>query len=483
MIRNLFQQAARILLVAVSLSISGCFLYGWMMQDSSLEIAVSLPGGDGRPESADELEKETDLEGVFTWFADLEKEQPGLWPRFRGKNFDNICQDGPPLASKWSEDGPAELWSVALGEGYAAPVVQNGRVYLLDYDEELHGDVVRCFSLDNGRELWRRFYEISVKRNHGMSRTVPAVTESLLVTVGPRCHVLCLDPENGDFRWGMDLQREYGVTEPLWYTGQCPLIDDGAVILAAGGPDALLVAVDGMTGDILWKTPNPREWAMSHSSIIPLHLAGVKTYVYCTLGAVIGVAAEGSRRGEVLWEVPWKARVIAPSAVQVDEKRFLVTAGYGEGSLMIAVVQNAGDFEAEVLYAVSPKEGIACEQQTPIFSQGLLYTVMPKDAAALREQFACYHPDGQLIWSSGPDNRFGLGPYMLADNKFFVLSDDGVLTMMARSTEKFEALDSRRVLTGNEAWGPLALAGTRMLLRDSQRLICLEMGAESGEEG
>ena len=444
---------------------------------------MSLPGGDGRPESADELEKETDLEGVFTWFADLEKEQPGLWPRFRGKNFDNICQDGPPLASKWSEDGPAELWSVALGEGYAAPVVQNGRVYLLDYDEELHGDVVRCFSLDNGRELWRRFYEISVKRNHGMSRTVPAVTESLLVTVGPRCHVLCLDPENGDFRWGMDLQREYGVTEPLWYTGQCPLIDDGAVILAAGGPDALLVAVDGMTGDILWKTPNPREWAMSHSSIIPLHLAGVKTYVYCTLGAVIGVAAEGSRRGEVLWEVPWKARVIAPSAVQVDEKRFLVTAGYGEGSLMIAVVQNAGDFEAEVLYAVSPKEGIACEQQTPIFSQGLLYTVMPKDAAALREQFACYHPDGQLIWSSGPDNRFGLGPYMLADNKFFVLSDDGVLTMMARSTEKFEALDSRRVLTGNEAWGPLALAGTRMLLRDSQRLICLEMGAESGEEG
>ena len=267
------------------------------------------------------------------------------------------------------------------------------------------------------------------------------------------------------------------------YTGLCPLIDDGAVILHAGGPDALLVAVDGMTGDILWKTPNPREWAMSHSSIIPLHLAGVNTYVYCTLGAVIGVAAEGSRRGEVLWEVPWKARVIAPSAVQVDEKRFLVTAGYGEGSLMIAVVQNAGDFEAEVLYAVSPKEGIACEQQTPIFSQGLLYTVMPKDAAALREQFACYHPDGQLIWSSGPDNRFGLGPYMLADNKFFVLSDDGVLTMMARSTEKFEALDSRRVLTGNEAWGPLALAGTRMLLRDSQRLICLEMGAESGEEG
>lgn len=483
MFRKFSQQVAKLFLLVLSLSVSGCFLYGWMVQRPTLEIAVSLPGGDGTPEGATLSEKEVNLEGSFVHFADMEVEASGYWPRFRGKNFDNICTDSPPLASRWREAGPPELWSVDLGEGYAAPVVQNGRVYLLDYDEERHGDVVRCFSLDNGEELWQRFYEVSVKRNHGMSRTVPAVTESLLVTVGPRCHVLCLDPLTGDFRWGLDLQREFGAEEPLWYTGQCPLIDEGTVILAAGGPDALLLAVDGMSGEVLWKTANPREWAMSHSSVIPLQLAGVKTYVYSALGAVVGVAAEGARKGEILWEAPWKARVIAPSAVQVDEERFLVTAGYGEGSLMIQVMEQGGQYEATILYAVSPKEGIACEQQTPIVSEGLLYTVMPKDAAALREQFACYHPDGTLVWSSGPDNRFGLGPFMLADNKFFVLSDNGILTMMAFSKERFELLDSRRVLTGNEAWGPLALAGTRMLLRDSQRLICLEMGAKVHEEG
>jgi outer membrane protein assembly factor BamB len=33
-----------------------------------------------------------------------------------------------------------------------------------------------------------------------------------------------------------------------------------------------------------------------------------------------------------------------------------------------------------------------------------------------------------------------------------------------------------QVLNGTDSWGPLALAGTRLLLRDSKRMICLELG-------
>ena len=82
-----------------------------------------------------------------------------------------------------------------------------------------------------------------VKRNHGMSRTVPAVTDKLVVAMGPKCHVVCLDAVTGELRWGLDLVRQYGATVPPWYAGQCPLIDNGAVILAPGGKDALLLAV------------------------------------------------------------------------------------------------------------------------------------------------------------------------------------------------------------------------------------------------
>ena len=84
----------------------------------------------------------------------------------------------------------------------------------------------------------------------------------------------------------------------------------------------------------------------------------------------------------------------------------------------------------------------------------------------------------ELVWASGKTHRFGLGPYLLADNKFYVLDDDGTFSMLAYSMEGFELLAQHRVIEGHDAWGPMALAGTRMLLRDSTRMICIDVGGE-----
>ena len=40
----------------------------------------------------------------------------------------------------------------------------------------------------------------------------------------------------------------------------------------AVGADALLVALDCKTGDVVWKSPNHNGWAMTHGSITPMEL-------------------------------------------------------------------------------------------------------------------------------------------------------------------------------------------------------------------
>lgn len=458
--------------------VAGSVLVLWLAGGGAVTMTPRLPGGDGAPAASERAEAATDLAGVFQTFDGVAADLPGAWPRFRGAKFDNICADCGPLAETWSDGGPKLLWQVEVGEGYAGAAVLNGRVYMIDYDAQVKADAIRCFSLADGREIWRRSYKVSVKKNHGMSRTVPAVTNDYLVTMGPRCHVVCLDPVSGALRWGIDLQREYGTEEPLWYTGQCPLIEEGCVILAPCGPEALLMAVDCATGAPIWKTPNPRGWKMSHASIMPMTIAGKRMYVYAAVGGVVGVSAEPGDAGALLWDVPWKAKVIAPSPVAVDGDRVLCVAGYGEGSLMLRVRAENGVFAAETIYERSPKDGIACEQHTPIVYDGLLYAVMPKDAGSLRSQLVCYSPDGDLVWSSGQEHRFGLGPFLLADGKFYVLSDDGELTMARLSRTGYEPLAKAQVLQGHEAWGPFALAGGRLLLRDSTRLACIQVGTE-----
>jgi outer membrane protein assembly factor BamB len=457
------------------------FLTWWLFYNPVNDFVESVPGRDSRPEGFSSRTEEVDFGAVFAGFDGLPSEIQGSWPRFRGADFDNISKENIPLVESWGNEGPNILWSVDLGEGHAGPVVSNGRVYLLDYDEEERADILRCFSLNDGKEIWRRGYELYVKRNHGMSRTIPAVSDKYVVTVGPKGHVMCVDAYSGDFKWGIDLVNEYGAEVPLWYTGQCPLIDDSLAVIAVGGK-SLIIGINCETGEVIWEAPNPNNWKMSHSSVMRFSIHGKKMYVYCALGGVIGVSAEEETAGEIVFETNlWNRNVIAPSPVHLGDGRIFLTAGYGAGSLMLRIKKDNGSFSAESLQTLKPEEGMASEQQTPIFYKGHLFSILPKDAGPLRNQFVCIHPDdcSQIVWSSGKTNRFGLGPYIVADDKFFVLSDDGVLTVIKANPEEYIQLAQAKILDGVDAWGPFAIVNGRLLARDSRRLVCIDLRAQS----
>lgn len=427
--------------------------------------------------STTNLEAQVRIGESFTNFAGVPGKTTGEWPCFRGANHDNIVSGGPRLADSWPAGGPPVLWSVELGEGYAGPVVMNGCVYLLDYIGKDNADALRCFSMADGREIWRRWYKVHIKRNHGMSRTVPAVSGRYVVTIGPRCHVMCVDSKTGDFRWGMDLEREWGTTVPMWYTGECPLIDGDQVVLAVGGK-ALLMGVDLETGKVLWQTPNPRKWQMSHSTVRPMELNGRKMYVYCALGGIAGVSADGADRGSLLWETTeWNHQVVAPAPIPLGDGRVFVTAGYGEGSAMFKVTQEAAGYSVKQLYRLD-KKVFACEQHTPLFYKGYLYSVLPADAGAMKKQAVCMDPDGKVMWSSGSADRFGLGPFMIADDKLLIMEDNGTLTMARASSQGYEKLAQAKVLDGKEAWAPMAMVDGLLLVRDYGTMRCLDLRAK-----
>ena len=466
----------------IGATVSGLIFFAWwLLYNPAADFLENVPGMDNRPKNVSSSSAAVDIGADFVRFDGSPSEIRGSWPRFRGADFDNISKENVKLAERWENGGPNVLWSIDLGEGHAGPVISNGRVYVLDYDEETRADILRCFSLDDGREIWRRGYKIFIKRNHGMSRTIPAVTEQHVVTIGPKCHVMCTDADSGSFMWGIDLERKYKAEVPLWYTGQCPLIEDSLAVIAVGGK-SLIIAVHCETGEVMWETPNPNMWKMSHSSIMPFLIYGKKIYVYCAIGGMVGISAEGETAGQIIFETDlWNHNVIAPSPIDIGDGRIFVTAGYGGGSMMLKVNVEGDSYSVEALQDFKPGEGLTSEQQTPIFYKGHLYSILPKDAGPLRNQFVCTHPDDctKIVWSSGKTHRFGLGPYIVADDKFFILSDDGILTILKTSTREYIQLAQAKVLNGHDAWGPLALVNDRLLARDSHRMVCIDIRAGS----
>ncbi|MEI6456286.1 MAG: PQQ-binding-like beta-propeller repeat protein [bacterium] len=472
----------RFLLPFLILVMAGTLVW-WLVYNPVASFSPSIPGMDNRKKgtAATELVKIGDEYTFFREMADV----PGTrWPRFRGAGFDNINREKTALIDKWGKEGPKILWKIPLGDGHAAPAVFDGKIYILDYDEAKRSDMLRSFSLETGEELWRRGYHVHLKRNHGLSRTIPAVNEKYVVTIGPRCQVMCVGREKGDILWGIDLVKEYGTEVRFCYTGQCHLMEGDTVILAAGGR-SLLIAIDCKTGKKVWETPNPRNWKMSHSSLMPMTWKGRKMYVYVAIGGICGISASGPDRGKILWETTGFApAVVAPSPVILDKGRIFVSAGYGAGSAVLQLKGEGNRFSVEIIQKYKPLEGLASEQQTPILYNGYLYGIQPKDAGSLRNQFVVYRENDcmKMVAGSGKVARFGLGPYIMADGKFFILNDDGEMTIAGVSPSEFIELDKARIIDGQDSWGPLVVTGGYLLMRDSRQMVCLDIRKNSGSK-
>jgi outer membrane protein assembly factor BamB len=480
MIFQMIKRGEKYFIYLIILFLSGLFVF-WFFHNPVTSFAESIPGLDHRPVKA--ARSDSTIIGEFFNRLDSTTTVAGLtgqWPNFRGKEYDNIYKENIKLIDKWPSEGPHVIWEKDLGEGHAAAAIFNGRVYVLDYDERKERDILHCYALKDGTELWRRGYSVKIKRNHGMSRTIPAVNEKYVITVGPRCQVMCCDALSGELKWGIDLVRDFKATEPLWYTGQCPIIDENVAVIAVGGK-SLLMGVDCETGSVVWQTPNSDSLKMSHSSVVPMTLAGKRMYVYNALGGLCGISAEESDRGGLLWITKdFSPNVIAPSPLYVGQNKIFVTAGYGAGSALIRINSDGAGYKAETLQSFKPSEGMASEQQTPIFKDGFVFNIQTKDAGATRNQFVCASPDDfkKILWTSPTGERFGLGPYIVADNKFFIMNDEGEVTIARYSTRKFEVLDKARVVEGQDAWGPFALADGMLILRSSKKMVCVDIKAK-----
>lgn len=467
-----------IIVILISIIIGIALISYWLLYNPVSNFQTNIPGMDNRPDSISASSEKVVIGETFSLLSENKSVKSSRsWTRFRGSDFDNISKDLVKLINKFPENGPTILWEVNLGEGHAAPVIQNGKVYLLDYLEKEKADALRCFSIETGEELWQRRYNVHVKRNHGMSRTVPAITEKYIVTIGPKGHVMCNNPETGDYLWGIDLVNEYHTEIPFWYTGQCPIIDNDVAIIAPGG-SSLIIGIDCATGKTLWTTPNNDNWGMSHSSIMPMILDGKKMYVYAAIGGICGISAEADDIGKQLWKiVDFAPNVVAPSPLVLENGKIFMTAGYGAGSILFHVKKENNKYTTTVLQEFKPKKGIASEQQTPLLFNDHILTIQPKDAGSNRNQLVCCSTDDctKILWTSGKSDRFGLGPYMIADGKFFILKDDGTLTIAKASTKEFVLLDKRKIMDGHDAWGPLAISDGKLLMRDSKKMLCLDI--------
>jgi outer membrane protein assembly factor BamB len=298
---------------------------------------------------------------------------------------------------------------------------------------------------------------------------------------------MCVNPLTGELIWTLDMEKEFGIPgtikgkiTPDWYTGQCPLIDDGVAVLAPGGK-ALMIGIDCATGKELWRTPNPDTLRMSHGSIMPMKIHGKKMYVYNAVGGVCGISAEDNDRGRLLWQTnEWNPATTAASPVLLENNDIAVFGSYGAGGARLRIDYDGSSFSVTVIETHKAMEGASSDQHTPIITGNLLWTVMPENAGPLKKQLVCYNVSDLRtpVWTSGKENRYGrgLGPYIVSGDRMFLLDDDANMYIFKLESSGAVLMSQYSILDGIETWGPMALAGNYLLMRDSHNLVSLFIG-------
>lgn len=393
------------------------------------------------------------------------------WPQIGGKNRDAVSAE-TGLLQEWPEGGPETLWTVELGRGFGAPVVYEGKVYVLDREPGKR-DILRCFSLESGGELWSYSARAAGGVPHPGSRSQPLVTEKYVFAVGPRGDLYCWGRESHELLWRKNLLEEYGAPLPKYGVSQCPLSRGDTIIVIPYGSEAGVVALEKKTGREVWASGpfNPTEFA-PYSSPVTATIGGVEQVVVNTYLEVAGLDPD---TGRFLWkhEVTHCKRAIV-SPVVLAEGRILRTGGYGAGTELLRVERKPdGGFVASTVWK---SDACHCQIHQPVLYRDHLYIM--GNGNTKHDGLMCLDPSGKVVWKTGRSPNFDRGGLLLADGRIFAVdATTAELVLIEPTPAGYRELGRGKYLERPQPWAPPVLSDGRLLIRDQRRMKCLDVRA------
>jgi alcohol dehydrogenase (cytochrome c) len=181
------------------------------------------------------------------------------WPQWQGPDRNAISKERG-LLKEWPKDGPPLAWKTKeLGGGYSAPSIAAGRIFGMSNRGD--DEVVWALSEADGKELWATRLGPACREGGPQGIEGPGCTPTVdgdrLYVEGLGGALACLQARDGKIIWRRSLTEDFGGRLPMWRYNESPLVDGDKVICTPGAQDAMLVALDKLTGKTIWRSQMP----------------------------------------------------------------------------------------------------------------------------------------------------------------------------------------------------------------------------------
>jgi outer membrane protein assembly factor BamB len=375
------------------------------------------------------------------------------WPQYRGPKQDGTSQESvhfPP-------SGPQELWRTSVGVGSSAVSTSGDRAFTMGNREGR--DRIICLDTKSGKTLWEHDYQLPLDRRmfEGGPAATPTVDGDRLYTLSHQGDLFCLNALTGEKIWYRHCQQDFGGKRPQWGFAGSPTVEGSLLILDIGGKDASTVALDKLTGNLVWKSGNDEA---GYASAVVCAFEGRRTALLFKAKALIALAPGN---GAELWRIPWKTSYEVNSATPlVFGNKILISSGYGTGCALYEI-------RAGQPVELWRNRLLRAHVNTPLYWKGYIYGI--DGQAEPKSPLVCLNAeDGSLQWS---EKGVG-GSVILAKDQLVLLSERGELIVAPASPKSFAATIRFQSL-GGRSWVQPTLSNGRLFLKNNQgELVCID---------
>lgn len=401
------------------------------------------------------------------------------WPQWRGPARDGQST-GVGLLDEWPEEGPPLAWRFdGLGSGFSSVSVSGGRVFTLGDVEDAQWAI--ALSESDGRELWRTRIGPPWVDGYGGPRSTPTVDDDRVYVLGTDADLVCLDTATGTLLWRRNLDDDFDGFMAAgqgmhWRRAESPLVDGDRVIVSPGARDAMIVALDKLTGEEIWRAEVPRLGergadGAGYSSVVVSEAAGIRQYVQLNGRGLFGVAAD---TGRYLWGYNRIANDVANIATPlIDGERVIASTGYGTGSAMLRLAADgAGGVDAEEVWFL-PGGDLQNHHGGLILVDGVLYTGTGHNQGF---PIAVRAADGTVLWGPVRNDGTGSAAISYAEGNLYLRYQSGIMVLAEASPDGYRQRGMFPIPDpGSFSWSHPVIANGRLFVREQNHLLAYDV--------
>lgn len=387
------------------------------------------------------------------------------WPSWRGPKRDAISTE-KGLLTEWSEEGPKLLWSAdGLGRGFSSVAISGGRIYTMG--ERKGGTFLICLDL-NGHEQW------AARVGTGDPNCTPTVDGNRVYAVDRHGELACVGTESGNVLWTKSFTKDFGGKMMSgWGYSESPLVDGDRLIVTPGAKDAMLVALDKQTGDVIWKAAVPDLGSKgndgaAYSSVVISHASGVKQYVQLVGKGIVSVRADD---GKFLWNYNKITNGTAsiPTPIVRGDHVFC-SSGYGDGgSALLKVVKSGDTFQAEEIWYKKSSELQNHHGGVVLLGDHLYMGHGHNNGFPVCVEFLT----GKDAWRPGRGPGSGSAAIVCADGHLYFRYESGDMALIEATPAEYRLKGTFKIKTKHSAsWPHPVVVDGRLYLRDQHNLHC-----------